>query len=158
MGGDTASVFTKPGIYFLRLHDTGTQPYPAWRYHDIREPILVYSTQEDEEAEKKGWKAVNSPTTVNPRLTNWHWDLVDMSPRQLCIFAQEEYGADLPPEAGVEKLIKAIWRLHVAAPENKDRVVLMAHTVAMNYDATQAEIKRLVATEEGETTREEFWA
>ena len=153
----TTTTNKRPDAIFIRLHDTGSQPYPAWRYHEIRQPIMVRSTEEDKQMEAKGYKPINCPTFANPSLMNWHWDLIDMTPRQIVLFAMEEYNVELP-ETTREKLIEAIWKLHVSAPENKDRVVLMAHTAQMNYDETIKEIKRSADNDPADVTKEEFFA
>ena len=44
-------------------------------------------------------------------------------------------------------MIKLLWRLSQAAPENQDRIVLMAQTVKMNYDETIEQIKRNLSGE-----------
>ena len=129
------------GIYFMGLvHDTGK--YPAWRYHKYEEPQIVNNTAEDEEIFKKGWEPCQKPRQANPYVVNWRWDLEDLSPRQLCLYALDKFGVDLPPELGQEQLIKTIWRLSREAPENEDRIVLMAQTIKMNYEETQEQIRR----------------
>lgn len=144
--------------YFMGIAEMKGKPYPAWRYHEVLQPKLVHNTQEDQEASDAGWKAVNVPMGKNPQLLNWHWDLEDFSAEQMVLFAREEFDVDLPYEAGTEKLFKIIWKLTKAAPVNKDRIILMAQTIKMEYDETQAEIRRMMKTGDIETVTEEFWA
>jgi hypothetical protein len=132
--------------------------YPAWRYHDWLEPIIVNDKDEDDRAKSQGWIEHNKPITCARHLLNWNFDLEDMSERQLARFALDEFGVDLPVEIGREKLFKAIWKLSMNAPENKDRIVLMAQAIEMNYEETQMEIRKLAAKNEGEVTVEEFYA
>jgi hypothetical protein len=146
------------GIFFMGFHGEKSKKYPAWRYHEWQEPVIVNDKEEDERAAAAGWIEHNKPMTMVRHLLNQRFDLEDMSARQLALYARQEYGVDLPVEAGKEKLFKAIWRLSINAPENEDRVVLMAHSLEMNYEETQLEIKKLAAKGEEETTVEEFYA
>ncbi|MFA5377100.1 MAG: hypothetical protein WC455_15220 [Dehalococcoidia bacterium] len=134
--------------------------YPAWRYHDWLEPIIVEDTGADEKARMQGWVEHNKPVTASRHLMNQRFDLEDLSARQLVDYARAEFGVVLPVGAGKEKLFKAIWRLSMNAPENEDRVVLMAHAIKLNYDETQLEIRKLAdsETEPCEVTVQEFWA
>ena len=132
--------------------------YPAWRYHDWKEPLLVHNTKEDENSLKGGWKPVAKSLTHVRYLMNWRFDLEDLTPRQLVLFAKEEFGVDLPVKAGTEKLFKSIWRLHTNKPLNRENVVLFAQSMKMNYDETLVEIKRLVEQEGVAEPVEEFWA
>lgn len=143
--------------YFIGMH-RNTKQYPAWRYHEVLQPKMVGNTEEDQQASDAGWKAVNVPMGKNPQLLNWHWDLEDFSAKQMVLFAKEEFGVELPFEAGQEKLFKTIWELTRAAPANKNRIVLMAQTIKMEYDETLEEIRRMVKTGDAETTVEEFYA
>jgi hypothetical protein len=132
--------------------------YPAWRYHEWLEPVLVQDTEGDERVKAQGWIEHNKPVTSVRHLLNQRFDLEDMSARQLAQYARDEFGVDLPVEAGKEKLFKSIWRLSINAPENEGRVVMIAHSLELNYEETQLEIRKLVAKKEGEVTVEEFYA
>lgn len=118
--------------------------FPFWLYHDELEPIMVKNTDEEQEARARGFDTVTAAITANRYLINWFWDLEDMSAKQLHVFAEEEYGVDLPVEAGQEKLFKLVCALAKAAPQNENRLVLMAHTIRMNYDETLNEIRRMI--------------
>ena len=148
----------KKGIYFMHLGDKPGPKYPAWRYHEWKEPLLVKNTEEDENAVKGGYEGITKSFTHVRYLMNWRFDLEDLTPRQLVLFAKDEFDVDLPVEAGVEKLFKSIWRLHTSQPTNRENVVLFAHSVEMNYDETLVEIKRLVEKEGIAEPVEEFWA
>jgi hypothetical protein len=149
-----------PGIYFERIDKFGAPvKYPAWRYHPLYEPIIVKNTEEDREALNKGWKDPSVPITAMQGFSNFYHDLEDMNARQLSKYAKDEYGADLPIEAGKAKLLWALWKIAAGAPKNKDRVVLLAQSIRMNLDETQSEITRKAGelTECEEITREEVW-
>jgi hypothetical protein len=145
------------GIFFVGFPGEKSKPYPAWRYHEWLEPVTVQDTEEDEKVQREGWYVHNKPVTVCRHLLNQRFDLEDFSARQLVAYAKEEFGVDLPIEAGREKLFKTIWKLSFHAPENKDRVVLMAVSLDMNYAETQSEIARL-ADKASEVTKEVFYA
>lgn len=136
--------------------------YPLWLYKDGVDPLLVKDTCEEDAARQDGFDSITAGILANKHLINWFWDLEDMSARQLKIYAQEEYGVDLPVEAGQEKLFKAVCELTRHAPQNRNRLVLMAHTIKMNYDATLAEIERMLKPGalgvESETETFEVWA
>lgn len=134
------------------------KPYPVWRYHEWLEPVLVHNEDDDKKVKAQGWFEHNKITTVPRYLLNQKFDLEDFSDRQLVEFAKAEFGVDLPVEVGKEKLFKAIWTLSMNAPENKDRIVLMAHAIQMNYEETQREILKLVTSGNAEITVEEFEA
>ena len=136
--------------------------YPAWRYHRILDPILVNDTGEDEACRTKGYDDPGAPISANKQLQNWFWDLEDMSPKQLVVFAMDEFEVELPIDAFLETLMTAVTRLSRNSPKSKDRLVLMAHTITMNYEATQKEIARMVTMKDGidykaETIQEVFY-
>ena len=144
MSDTESSKVTKGGIFWrgfagMRQYKT----YPGWRYHKWLEPIIVNDTDEDYEASIAGWKKLDIPFTSVKHLNNWRYDLEDMTARQLVLFAYEEFGVDLPLEAGEEKLLKAIWKLTNFAPQNKGRITLMAQSIEMNYDETVKYIQGL---------------
>lgn len=133
------------GGHDLQLAYPGVKiKYPQFLYLDGANPVKVHSTDEEEGARALGYDSITAGAMSNPYLINWFWDFEDMSVKQLHVFAKEEYGVDLPIEAGQEKLFSAVVDLTRNAPQNRNRLVLMAHTVAMNYDATLEEIKRMV--------------
>ena len=131
-------------VFEGRAYDNfpGTQ-YPSWRYHRTLDPLLVNNTEEDEACQKQGYDEPNAPISANKQLMNWFWDLEDMSCKQLRVFAKDEFDVDLPEGASQESLMKAVTQLSKFAPQNRGRIVLMAHTIRMNLDETQEEIKRM---------------
>src|SRR3972149_8852226 len=140
---------------------TGTQ-YPCWRYHRTLDPLLVNNKEEDEQCKKEGYDEPCAPLSANKQLINWFWDLEDMSPNQLRVFAMDEFEVDLPEDVSQECLMKVVCRLSKNSPQNQGRLVLMAHTIQMNYDATIEEIKRMQSVPNSldynvEVTREEFY-
>lgn len=144
------------------LAGQGKPEFPRWLYKDGDEPRLVKNAAEDEVARADGYDNISAATTANKHLINWFWDFEDMSPRQLVVYAKEEYGVELPIQAGQEKLFQCVIELTRAAPQNQNRLVLMAHVLRMKYDATLEEIRRAVAHPaaewEVETTTMEVWA
>ena len=137
---------TRATMFFGGLHLEGhaAPKYPFWMYRDDVEPLMVRNASEEKEARLNGYDNISSTALSNKYLINWVWDLEDMSPKQLRVFASEEYRVDLPIEASQETMFKAVCELTRHAPQNRNRLILMAHTVAMNYDATLEEIKRMV--------------
>ncbi len=133
----------KSGIFFQAYGSARQKQYPAWRYHKHLEPVIVNNTQEDVEIRAKGYKHLDLTVERKSFLFNHMVDLEDFTPRQLSVYIKDEYGIDLPAVVGVEKLIQAIWKLTVNNPENKDRVVLLAQSIEMNYDETVAEIYKM---------------
>jgi hypothetical protein len=127
------------------------QKYPGWRYHKIHAPKIVNDEKEDEQARLEGFEAPCSIITANKQLINWFWDIEDMSPKQLCVYAKDEYGVDLPVDADQGELMRAVFELSKHAPQNRGRLTLMAHTIAMNYDATLEETRRMIEKEAAET-------
>lgn len=119
--------------------------YPAKMYQDGFDPITVENTEQEEKARLEGYDSITKTAMSNPYLINWFWDLEDMSPKQLCVFAKEEYDVELPIEAGQDRLFNCVLELTRYAPQNRNRLVLMAHTIKMEYDATLDEIRRMVA-------------
>ena len=137
--------FAKPyEVMFMGMNEGQRLPdYPCWLYKEGAEPILVSDSVYEKQLRAEGYDSITAAAMSNRSLINWFWDLEDMSPKQLCVFAREEYGVDLPIEAGQEKLFKAVCELTRFAPQNENRLILMAHTMAMNLDATMEEIKRM---------------
>jgi hypothetical protein len=133
------------GIYFEGFFGKTLKDYPAWRYHKFLEPRIVKDAQEDERARLEGWEPMSAPMSANTGLINWFWDLEDMSAKQLCVYAREEFDVDFPQDAGQEKLLKAVLELGKHAPQNRNRLVLMAHTIRMNYEETLFEIRRMAS-------------
>jgi hypothetical protein len=131
-----------PGINIR--YDLAPHRYPFWLYKDGYDLVMVKNEDEENKARADGYDTVTAGITANRYLVNWFWDLEDMSPRQLCVFAKEEYGVDLPIEAGQERLFRAVCELTLHAPQNQNRLILMAHTIKMNYDETQEEIRRMM--------------
>ncbi len=130
--------------------------YPAWRYHNVLDPIMVKNTEEDEEAKKKDYGRI-SPTAMGcTGLTNWVWDIEDMSPKQLVVYAKEEWDIDLPVEADQEHLQKAIFELARWAPNNRGRLTFMAHQIKMNLDEVQQEIRDLTINGMSEVEEKRF--
>ena len=129
-------------------------PYPAWRYHRHYDPILVSDTQADLDARSKGYEEINAPIIANSNLVNWFWDIEDMSAKQLSSFAKDEYEIDLPADASQESLQKALFELTRTSPKNRGRMVLMAQTIKMNFEATQEEIRRAITFDACDVTRQ----
>ncbi len=127
--------------------------YPAWRYHRVLDPIIVKNIEEEEEAKKKGYEELLYTCVSNKSLINWFWDIEDMSPKQLVVYAKDAWNIDLPIEGGQERLQQAIFELAKWNPNNRDRLIFMAHEIPMNYDAVQQEIRDL--TKNGMTEIEE---
>jgi len=135
------------------------KPYPGWRYHKTLEPRIVRNTEEDLKAAEEGWQRPEDRTGAlsPPPIFNWRYDLEEMSARQLRQFALEEFDVDLPVEAGKERLFKALWHLYKHSPKTRDRTVLMAQTIEMNYAAVQDEIREAIKGAEHIYTKE-FYA
>jgi len=149
-------------MMFMGFDGQPVPAYPRYMYRDGYEPRLINSPEEEKQARKEGWDTITAAAMSNRHLVNWVWDLEDFSPRQLVVFAHDEFGVNLPVDAGQEKLFRAVTELARFAPQNRNRLVLMAHTIAMNYDATLEEIRRM-AKGEGqnlvtETESFEVWA
>ena len=130
------------GIFFRGFSARTAKKYPSWRYHKILQPILVNDTDEDEKVRKDGYEPISVPITANKNLSNWFWDLEDFSAKQLVIYTREEFGIDLPVEAGQERLLKTILEITKIAPQNQGRLAFMAHTIKLDYDGVVEEIKR----------------
>ena len=142
----------RPGIYFRSYGSNRVKPYPSWRYHKYLDAKIVNDTAEDIEAQEEGYEHLDLITKSSPHLLNHMADLEDLSARQLSRYALEEFEISLPPEVGEERLRDHIRALTFASPKNKDRIVLLAQSVKMNYDETVKEIQRLAeGFEETET-------
>jgi hypothetical protein len=142
---------------FPGLWDGLDHKYPSLRYCEDKEPLLVNNTEEDEAAKALGYDTMTAGMMSNKQLINFFWDLEDMSPKQLCVYAWEEYGVELPIDAGQEKLLKAVLYLGKIAPQNEGNIVFMAHTIQMNYDETINEIRRMNKMENSEVEVKEFF-
>lgn len=131
-------------MMFMGLDGMVIPLYPKWLYKEGEEPLLVKDKKEEQEAVSRGFDFFSAGALANRYLINWFWDLEDMSAKQLSIFAKEELGVDLPEEAGQEKLFTSVIELTRYAPQNHGRMILMAHSMEMNYTETLAEIKRVM--------------
>jgi hypothetical protein len=136
--------------------------YPRWMYRQDTQPVLIKNTEAEVDAREKGFDNISASALSNRDLINFFWDFEDLSPRQLIVYAQDEFDVDLPAGASQETLFKAVCRLTKSAPQNRNRLVLMAHTIEMNYDATLEEIKRMADDLGQDLDRqietEAFWA
>jgi len=122
------------GIFVVGMGGRKFEPYPAWRYHDFFEPVVVNDTEEDIKVKAEGWKEADQPITSVPKLMDWRIDLEDMNSKQLVLFIKDEFGVELPIDAKEEQLIKAVWRLMRVSPQHSGRVCLLAQTIEMDYD------------------------
>lgn len=143
---DTESLDFEYHVMFVGFGNKGhpIPQYPRYLHKDGETPVLVHDLAEEAEARKNGFDTITAAAMSNRHLSNWHWDLEDMSPKQLRVFALEEYEVDLPIEAGQNTLYNAVLRLAKAAPQNRNRLILMAHTIKLNYDETLLEIQRAI--------------
>jgi len=132
------------------------EKYPAWRYHKLLDPILVKDTSGDEEAKLKGYYEPETSFMSNKILTNWYWDIEDMSSKQLSVFAKDEYGVDLPPDASQDKLQVAVFELGKFNTHDKGNLVFMAHEIKMNYDETIKQFREMANDGLPEVEREVF--
>lgn len=139
------------GIFFKGFGDVRQPKYPSWRYHKFKEPLLIYNTDEDDKCQTQGYEAVTVPLTANKNISNWFWDLEDMSAKQLSVFAKEEYDVDLPAEIGQEKLLKAILNITKTRLQDDNSIVYMAHVIKLDYDGLLDEIRQQVIGAETET-------
>ena len=132
------------GIFIEKLdRQGGPKSYPAWRYHDLLEPIIVNDADEDMRAIENGYHKMIAPVTAHQSFSNFYHDLEDFNNRQLCQSAFDEFGAVLPVEAPKTKLLGAIWRIVTNSTKTKDRIVLLAHSIRMNYDETVETIRKM---------------
>jgi len=147
---------------FLGLNCLQVPEYPRWMYREDTVPVLIKDAAAEAEAREKGFDNITAAALSNRNLINFFWDLEDLSPRQLLVYAKDEFDVDLPAEARQETLFRAVCRLTRSAPQNRNRLVLMAHTIEMKYDACLSEIRRMTdgmgQDLETETVTEEFWA
>lgn len=133
----------KPTMYFMGIGDNPPK-YPRWLYHEILEPLLVKNEKEDKVARNKGYDVGEASAVGIDHFSNWRHDLEDMTPKQLVLFAKEEYGVEFPVEATCEQLIKAIWQLTHSAPQHAGRITLLANEIEMDYDEVCEEITHMV--------------
>ena len=150
-------VIRKDGIFFHAYGSGRKKTYPAWRYHKYLEPIIVNDTSEDQDAVQKGYKHLDRTVERNSFLFNYMIDLEDFTPRQLSVYINDEFDLALNPDVGKEKLIQSVWKLTLNDPKNKDRAVLLAQSIEMNYDETVLEIQKMSKGLE-ETESEVFYA
>jgi hypothetical protein len=129
---------------FLGLNPNviGTR-HPLWLYHDELEPRIAENEEEEKSLRDKGYDLFNAGMLANKTIVNWFWDLEDFSPKQLAVFAKDEYGVDLPIDASQDVLYRSICKLAKFAPQNENRLVFIAQMMEMNLEATMAEIKRM---------------
>ena len=118
--------------------------YPFYLYHEVLDPVLINNGEEEVEYRDKGYDSFTSGMLANKVMVNWHWDLEDLSAKQLAVFAKDEYDVDLPVEAGQLVLYKAICELSRSAPNNVNRLVFMAQVFEMKLTETVNEIGRMV--------------
>lgn len=131
-------------MMFMGLNNEHMPRFPCWLHKDGCEPLYIENETDEKSARGNGYDNITAAAMSNRYLINWFWDLEDMSPRQLCVFAKDEYGVDLPIEAGQDRLFRAVVELTRNAPQNQNRLVLMAHSIKMNYDETLLEIRRMM--------------
>ena len=159
---ENAAMQSRPRIFELKfggLNDgKAGRKYPSMMYKDGADPIAVQDTKGEEDARLKGYDFIIAGQMANKNLVNWFWDLEDLSPKQLVVFAQDEYEVDLPIEAGQEKLFQSVCKLTKAAPQNRNRIVLMAHTIKLNYEETLAEIARTIENPADGDVQAEEWS
>ena len=150
-------------LMFMGLNKQQIPDYPRWMYRADTVPVLIDNTAAEVEAREKGFDNITAAALSNRNLINFFWDMEDLSSRQLLVYAKDEFDVDLPADASQETLFKAVCQLTKSAPQNRNRLVLMAHTIEMKYDETLEEIKRMandVVSEglERQTETETFWA
>ena len=119
--------------------------YPMYYYKEDEEPLLIHSKDEEIAAINNGYDAFTTGMLSNKTVVNWFWDLEDLSPKQLVVFAKDEFGVELPADADQETLYRAVCKLSRTCPQNENRLVLIAQVMEMNLDATIAEIRRMNA-------------
>ena len=160
---DKSDTYDFERVYkFLGLGKGIVPVYPRWMYRQDTEPILIPNTEAEVEAREKGFDNISASALSNRDLINFFWDFEDLSIRQLLVYAKDEFDIDLPAQSCQETLFKAVCQMSKSAPQNRNRLVLMAHTIEMNYDATLEEIKRMANDTsehlERQVEAEEFWA
>jgi len=125
--------------------DTGKRSrYPFYMYHDCFEPALIENEDQEKEYKDKGYDLFTAGMLSNKGVVNWYWDLEDLSAKQLVVFAKDEYGVDLPVEAGQVVLYRAICDLSRSAPQNTNRLVFIAQVLDMKLTETVNEINRMI--------------
>jgi len=116
--------------------------------------IIVENEEQEADARRRGYDNFHAGMLSNKVLINWFWDLEDFSPKQLVVFAKEEFDIDLPVDASQLCLFSAVLRLSRCAPQNSNRIILMAHTIEMNYDETLSTIRKQVGQAKTEFVQE----
>jgi hypothetical protein len=120
--------------------------------------LLVNDESEEKDARAKGYDNILASMIANRVMVNWFWDLEDFSAKQLVVFAKEEFDVDLPVEADQMHLFNLVLKLTKHSPQNCNRVVLMAHTIKMNYEQTLEDFRKMVENGCSEIERQEFVA
>ena len=133
------------GMFFDKFSGYKKKKWPVWLYHnkDMYEPMKAKNKKEYDELLKQGYSKTRMRALCRaPEIINHGIDIENLNLSQLLYYIKKEFGLEISKKVSEEKLFKYIWRLSRAAPQNKDRMILLAQEVKLEYEATQAEIKR----------------